>query len=75
MNTPTKLTEQDITSAVYEALQSGKVKTVHPRMVRAMIELLVYGNKWDDICTYHEISRGGLSRALKRVGLSPNRLK
>lgn len=68
------MTEQEIDKAVSAALQSGKVKSVHLRMVRAITDLLVGGMKWNDVCDKHEITRGGLSRAMKRIGLTPNRL-
>ena len=61
------MTEQDITSAVFKALLEGRAKSVHPRVIRAIIDIKVHGMKWRDVEAKHEITQGGISRAIKRI--------
>lgn len=61
------MTEHQVTLAVYQALQQGKVKTVHPRTVRAIIDIKVHGLKWRDVEAKHEVTQGGISRAMHKI--------
>lgn len=61
------MTEQQITTAVYNALKDGRVKCVHPRVIRAIIDIKVHGMKWRDAEAKHEVTQGGISRCMAKI--------
>ena len=61
------MTEQEITTAVYQALQEGRVKSVHPRVIRAIIDIKVHGMKWRDAEEKHEVTQGGILRCMRKI--------
>ncbi len=67
------MTDSELNKIIMEALSSGKVKTIHQRVIRAMHAVL-RGEKWRDVEREYEVTQGGISRAYKRIGVDLKQL-